>query len=319
MKLVNTLDIGLLSRCFLLLAIVPAVRAQVREHPLSIQPQTPIAMSGAHYQMIFNSQTNVMETVPNPLPQLVTLSQGGQLQFHTDLEPAATEFVEIASHGFNPAFPGAGVNGFIFVDFTGLPGIDSTASYLEPNGSISTSFYHDIVLTFKDAGTYSLDFNFSGVSNPFTVTVLPAGAGSTFFGGVFNPNVLYGPNTFVATGSPQSGYTFWLEANPSGSSSQPQAGSTDWYQVGTGAQGPAGPQGPVGPQGPAGPPGLQGQTGPAGPQGPAGTGLVSGSIVTLPATVTAPLNSKLIGTSDLIYLDTSSHPKTMTVKYYQMN
>jgi hypothetical protein len=59
--------------------------------------------------------------------------------------------------------------------------------------------------------------------------------------------------------------------------------------------------------------------GPVGPQGPAGPGLVSGSIVTLPATATAPASWKLLGTSELLYLDPTSHPKTLTVKFYQMN
>ena len=87
-----------------------------------------------------------------------------------------------------------------------------------------------------------------------------------------------------------------------------------------GVQGPQGPQGPQGQTGPQGLPGVQGVPGPqgqTGPQGPAGPGLVSGSILTLPAVQTPPAGFTLLGTSALIYLDPSNHPKTLAVKYYQ--
>jgi hypothetical protein len=95
----------------------------------------------------------------------------------------------------------------------------------------------------------------------------------------------------------------------------------------TGAQGPAGTTGltgPAGPQGLAGPMGLMGATGPQGAMGPmglqglAGPGLVSGSVLTLPAHQNPPLGFTLLGASTLIYFDASNHFKTLAVKFYQM-
>jgi hypothetical protein len=59
--------------------------------------------------------------------------------------------------------------------------------------------------------------------------------------------------------------------------------------------------------------------GPVGPEGPPGPGLVSGSIIALPATHTAPASWKLLGASDLIYNDASNHIQILAIKYYQMN
>ncbi len=84
-----------------------------------------------------------------------------------------------------------------------------------------------------------------------------------------------------------------------------------------GVQGPQGSQGPTGPQGLPGIQGLPGPQGQPGPQGPPGPGLVSGSILTLPAGQTPPTGFTLLGTSALIYVDPSNHPKTLAVKYYQ--
>ena len=53
-------------------------------------------------------------------------------------------------------------------------------------------------------------------------------------------------------------------------------------------------------------------------KGPAGPGLVSGSVLTLPASQTAPPGFTLLGTSTLFYLDSSNHLKNLDVKFYQM-
>jgi hypothetical protein len=84
--------------------------------------------------------------------------------------------------------------------------------------------------------------------------------------------------------------------------------------------GPPGPMGPFGIAGAAGPAGPSGATGPAGPQGPVGppgAGLLSGAVVALPASLAAPAGYTLLGTSDLLYVDPSKHPKVLTVKFYQ--
>ena len=97
----------------------------------------------------------------------------------------------------------------------------------------------------------------------------------------------------------------------------------------TGATGSTGPIGPAGPRGLTGATGLTGQTGSAGPagaqgpmgpiglQGPAGTGFMSGSVLTLPATQAAPSGFTLLGSSTLLYFDSSNHLKSLPVKYYQ--
>src|SRR5579859_1952229 len=82
--------------CFFLLAIVPFASAQIparmQLNPQNVPAGTPIAMSGARYQATFNTQTFTIETTPNPIPKLVTVSQGGQLALHFDLDP----FVEVS-------------------------------------------------------------------------------------------------------------------------------------------------------------------------------------------------------------------------------
>jgi hypothetical protein len=87
---------------------------------------------------------------------------------------------------------------------------------------------------------------------------------------------------------------------------------------GPGATGPIGPAGPAGPAGQTGPQGSMGPVGPMGLRGPAGPGLVSGSILTLPATQAPPAGFTLLGGSEIVYLDSSNHLKTLQVKYYQM-
>ena|SRR5579872_3126680 len=389
---------------FFLLAAAPIAWGQIQDRPVSSPAPTPIAMSGAHYQLMFNTQTFGIDTTPNPIPSLISLSQGGQLQLHFDIEPLADVEYTIQCLGFTPTFTGTGVNGYIFMDYANVPQAQDVGLILVPLGSVATDPLKDVVMTFKDAGTYSIKVNVGGHAYPFTVTVLPAGTGTTFYGGIYDPSILYAPNTIVAyTATDNSSLHFYLETNPNGSKGLcPCLTGLDWVDIGgpptpgpigpAGPQGPAGPAGPqgpagpaggpagpVGPQGPAGPIGPAGPTGPAGavgpagpigptgatgpagpagapgstgpqgpvgpagpagpagaigpqgavgpvgpmgpvgPQGPAGPGLVSGSIVTLPATATAPANSKLLGTSDLIYLDPSNHPKTLTVKFYQLN
>jgi hypothetical protein len=407
MKRVTRQALSLLSFCcFMLLALAPGARAQVGERPLSIQGQTPIAMSGARYAVLYDQLGN-LNTTPNPIPPLISLAQGGQLALHFD-NPTGTYWVLpypnywIQCLGFNPTFNGT--NGFVYVDFTGVPQFADFSVQLAPGGISWSGPSKDVAFTFKDAGTYSMRISGDGNQwTTFTVTVLPVGMGLTSFGGLYNQYVLYAPNTIVATGSSPSTYTFWLEANPLGSSSLPQAGNPDWYQLGTGLQGAPGPQGPAGPAGatgpsgpagptglagPIGPPGPTGPAGPAGPvgavgpagpigpagpagavgpagpngtpgpvgpagaagpagpigpmgpagpagaigpagpmgpmglvgpQGPPGRGLVPGSILTLPATATPPPGCTLLGTSELIYLDTNNHPKVLAIKYYQMN
>jgi hypothetical protein len=102
-----------------------------------------------------------------------------------------------------------------------------------------------------------------------------------------------------------------------------------------GATGPIGPAGSVGPAGPPGLPGLpgltgatgapgptgpagaNGQNGAVGPVGPPGPGLIAGAIIALPIAHSPPDGFTLIGTSALVYLDSSNHAKTMNVKLYQ--
>jgi hypothetical protein len=113
------------------------------------------------------------------------------------------------------------------------------------------------------------------------------------------------------------------------------SGNSDWTLLSP--QGPQGPQGPTdpagapgvtGPQGPAGATGTQGAPGPQGPmglvgpmglRGPAGPGLVSGSVLILPAAQAAPAGFTHLGTSSLVYTDGTNHKKKLPVSYYQMN
>jgi hypothetical protein len=445
--------------CLIVLAIVPFASAQIpartQLNPQNVPAGTPIAMSGARYQATFNTQLTI-ETTPNPIPQLVTVSQGGQLALHFDLDPYLDVSYSIRCLGFNPTVNGPGVKGYIFMDYASAPLSQDIALILVPLGEVSTDPLKDVVMTFKDAGTYSLQFGIDAAHfYNLTVTVLPAGTGIASYGGLFNPNILYAPNTIVSyTATDNSALHFYLETNPNGSQGLcPCLFGLDWVDIGgpptpgpigpAGPTGPAGPQGPAGPAGgPAGPPGPTGPAGPAGaagaagpigpmgpagatgpagpigpagpagapgasgpigpagptgvtgpagaigpagpagaagpagpigpagpagatgpagaigpagpvgatgpagaigpqgsagpmgpmgsvgpmgpmgpvgPQGPAGPGLVSGSIVTLPATATAPTSWKLLGTSELLYLDPTNHPKTLAVKFYQLN
>jgi len=84
-----------------------------------------------------------------------------------------------------------------------------------------------------------------------------------------------------------------------------------------GPQGPAGPQGLQGSQGPAGPAGPAGATGPAGPTGPQGpTGAAgnvpSGATILLPATMPAPADYTLIGTTNINITPVGSEKGTVT-------
>jgi hypothetical protein len=305
---------------------------------------------------MFNSQSGLIETAPNPLPGMISLSPGGQLGLYIDTEPQAPGLYAIRLLTFVAAYPGPGVNGYIFIDYPSIPGSQDIALLLVPGGEDTTSQLNNLILTFKDPGVYSLQFTIDAQHwVPLTVTVLPIQAGvvtgGVSYAGPWDPHTLYAPNTIVATGGILAGYTFWLEANPNGTTTQPALANYDWLLLGPasgqqgpagpagpqgppGAQGPAGTQGPVGPAGPqgatgpigltgpAGPQGAAGPAGPAGPmgpQGPAGVGLVSGSILTLPATSPAPLGFTLLGTATLSYADGTNKKASLDVKYYRMN
>ena len=348
MRSITGQSIRLLSLCcFVLLKLAPCVRADIPGSPPPL-----IAMSGARYEVVFNTNTGLPDNVPNPIPPLITLSQGGQLVLHVGTEPAATNFC-MGYNSFNPSFPGVGVDGAISVEFSN---IDPTSFVvIKPINLGFCAPNHDAGITFKDAGTYSFSLSVDQAHTfPVNVTVLPAGTGYTSFGGVFDPNILYTPNTIVSTGTATTGYSFWLEVNPNGSSSLPQLGSSDWSALGTGPQGPIGPEGLQGPAGPTGPPGptgltgstgatgaqgLQGPQGPqgpvgpigptgaqgpvgpkgaTGPQGPAGLGFVPGAIMTLPAAQVPPSGVTLLGSSTIEFIDGSGHKRILAVKYYQL-
>lgn len=305
--------------CLVLLGLAPRAMAQAQ----------------AEIHVMYNTQSGQIETAPNPVPGLVTLSQGGQLGLYFDIEPLVEVSYTIRCTGFSAAYPGGGVNGFIFADYPSVPGSEDLALILVPNGSISTDPLKNAILTFKDMGTYTLQIGIDPVHfTTLTVTVLPAQTGSMVFGGLYDPNMLYAPNTLVATGGFFSGFDFWLETNSFGTRTAPQPGNFDWIHLGssTGTPGPQGPAGPAGPEGPAGAAGPQGPTGPAGPQGPAGStgltgaagpqgpqgaGLMTGSVLTLVDGTPAPAGYVLLGSDTIAYIDaTTNHKKSLSVKYY---
>lgn len=278
--------------CFVLLALAPSARAQARKHPVftvqgsqptpierSLQTlSNPISMSSAEVHLMYNTQSDTIDNTPNPLPSLISLAQGGQLGLYFDIEPLAEVEYTVRCLSFTAAYPGTGVNGFVFMEYPSVAGSEDLGLILVPGGAVSTDPLKNVILTFKDMGTYTLQVGIDPAHmSTFTVTVLPAGTGTMSFAGLYDPNMFYAPNTVVATGSFFTGFTFWLESNPNGTNTPPQPGNFQWMQVGaTGPQGPAGPQGPQGPtgpqgpQGPAGPTGLTGAAGPAGPTGPQG-------------------------------------------------
>jgi hypothetical protein len=76
---------------------------------------------------------------------------------------------------------------------------------------------------------------------------------------------------------------------------------------------------PVGPQGPRGLPGPEGPKGDTGAAGPAGLGLVPGSLLFLPSTITPPTGYVLLGSTDLV-LAAVEHgkPLKLAINVYQM-
>jgi hypothetical protein len=135
---------------------------------------------------------------------------------------------------------------------------------------------------------------------------LPGPAGST------GPAGPAGPTGLTGSAGPAGATGLTGPQGPAGPQGAPGPAG------GPGATGPIGPAGQAGPTGQTGPQGSMGPVGPMGLRGPAGPGLVSGSILTLPATQPAPAGFTLLGTSTIAYVDASNHLKTLQVKYYQM-
>lgn len=268
MKAVSKHTLLLLSfLCFVLLALAPMAKAQAQ----------------AEFHIVYNPSTGLIDTNPNPLPSLISISQGGQLGLYIDLtQPSSQVNYAIRCTSFTAAYPGNGVNGYIYIDYPATPASpDGTALLLVPQGEDTTEFLNDLILTFKDAGMYNLQFSIDSQHwTNLTVTVLPTGTGTTTFAGSWSPILTYAPNTIVTTGGVLTGLTYWLENNPGGApvGVTPGTGNIfDWFRLSAppipgpqGPQGVDGPQGPAGPQGPQGTTGLTGATGAQGPQGPVG-------------------------------------------------
>jgi len=293
------------------------------------------AQNSAEYHVTFNSADGTVAT--NPFPAAVTLSPGGQVVISWDSQPNVSGLNYFAWQylKFQGAFGGQGT---ISADLT-VPGQPAYVQPVPPGGGFNYSDSSvpasSLTLTFTDIGTYTVIAGiFDGAGATFNVAVLPAGSSPTTFAGLWNQSIFYPLGTIVNNGTVL--FPDWfIEGNPNGSNSQPAPGLfNDWFHLGAanGEPGPAGPAGPTGPMGPAGPAGpmgpagptgtngqngAQGPAGPSGPQGPAGAGLVSGSMLTLPAAQPAPAGFTLLGTSVLAYLDSSNHVKTLPVKYYQ--
>ena len=218
-------------------------------------------------------------------------------------------------------------------------------------------FYH-VSLTFPGAGLYTFQFTITGLKADNTLASMMVNFAVSVAGAQppSSPAVFSGPWSFathyplgaVVTTGPlimnlnggsypdPSKLDYWISVASDNFGNDPlQAASnnyTYWYHLssltGIGPQGPQGPAGAAGPPGPAGatgamgaqgPAGPQGPIGPAGPQGAAGKGIVAGSVITLPAAQAAPSGFTLLGSSEILYLDSSNHPRTMAVKYYQLN
>lgn len=227
------------------------------------------AQTGTTFHLTYSSPDGALITSPNPIPAIMTLSPGGHVTLAIDSTPDQPSTIYLKESSFSPAFGG---QGNIFVDVPTSSGV-SDIELLIP-GTTITSSVTTFSLTFTDMGEYALAVGTSSAQlTTFHVRVLPAGTGPTTFAGFWDPNLFYPPNAIVATGSIFTGLDFWIEANPSGSQSQPTLGASNWYHISgppiAGAQGPAGPTGATGPAGPT------GATGPAGPRGATGaTGAV---------------------------------------------
>lgn len=294
--------------CFMLLALTPAARAQ----------------TGATYQLTFDNNTNLLVNQPNPLANVISVTAGGQITFEVSAQPGMPGVggLLLGYNSFQPSAAGGTGNVLVVRAIDGstrvlMPG---SAEYQQVTGVVFTTS-----LSFTDVGMYQFYAGNNGNKvYPFTVAVLPAGSGNAVYAGNWDTSVFYPPNTIVNTGN-TTGIDFWIETNPNGSqNSVPTLGTGDWAHIAGPASGTAGPQGPPGPQGvpgPQGAPGAQGPiglTGPKGAQGPAGPGFVSGSVVTLPATQAPPAGYKLLGASELDYLNSFNQKLKLQVKYYQL-
>ena len=319
--------------CLLLLAGLPAAQAQNQAN---------------YYSIAWDSGQNQLLTLPNPIPPVIVIPQGGQLTIAmSDFNPSPSTFINYLS--FQPFFGGTG--DIFFVEYSGSQFGDAI---FIPVGLNFNTMGFAITFTLSDSGIYSLaaDCVLGGTRIPFKVVVTPNTggniSGNMAYGGPWSGTTPYPPMSIVSTGSIFTGLDFWFEANPNGSLGQQPGQSpglgTDWFSLGSGTQGPAGPQGPQGPpgptgltgpagptgapgpagsQGPTGPVGPQGVTGvmgpigPAGPQGLPGKGFASGTITTLPASQAPPAGYVLLGSSTLVYLE-SGKWKGLPVKYYQL-
>ena len=222
--------------------------------------------------------------IPNPVPPVVTLSQGGQLRLRVDGVSSQSIFW-VGEQTFTSPFPNVqpyfpGVPGYVDCETITVDNASvDAADGLHPLGLCSLNADSGtFVLTFHDAGTYTIGL---GPTPTFTMTytfqvdVLATGggfAGHVVYAGPWTPNVFYPLNTMVSTGSVLTGQDFWIETNSAGTTNTPGEGGVagfDWYHIG--------PTNTAGPQGPAGAPGPMG---PAGPTTP-------GSVVMLPATTSA--------------------------------
>lgn len=384
------------------------------------------AQTSAEYRL-FVSADGIQQT-PDPLPPVITLSQGGQLSLHIDSDQTIYSYTTMIS--YNNFVPAIGGTGGLLLDVpnssTAIGSLVAASSPLQPGGNYTGNDSHNFILTFGDAGIYTITLTtpiqIGSNIQTLTISVLPTAAGPMVLSGNWNPAALYPQNSVVTTGSFTTGYDFWVETNPNGAAVgiDPKSNPFQWTHINgatAGAQGPAGPQGPIGPagpdgntgaQGPVGPvgpagaqgasgpqgavgpigpvgpqgtpglpgavgpigpvgpqgkPGLPGAVGPAGPQGatgltgaagpigpvgpqgasgpqgavgpqgtpgipgaigpmgpmgPQGPGLISGSLFMLPASHAAPAGATLIGSSEIVFLDSNNHLKTLAVRYYQL-
>jgi hypothetical protein len=246
-------------------------------------PQARAQNPAAVYDLVFVSDTGVLST-PNPFPPLLSLAKGGQIFFRVNFRPgqgagiAGTPEMQFA---FQPPVPGP--SGCSYFDVPDTPDDfqqDRTATFCPPS-SVSLPPPFTYYMSFQDVGIYTLDFGiqsgsfFSKVAT-LHVAVLPSTATSATFADAWDATLTYPRNTIVTTGNLTTGFDWWIEANPNGTSSTPGSGA-DWDHIaGPPVPGPPGPQGPdgapgaVGPAGPAGAQGIPGIPGPAGIQGPIG-------------------------------------------------
>lgn len=298
-------------------------------HATTAQAQTEVS-----YQLMFDSTTGGLVTSPNPLPEFLTLSQGGQLTLFIN-----TIFLTQPTIQYGGFVPFSGGTGNV-----SLVTLEGPTGGLAVGGSFVSDFETQVTwsLGFTDAGVYSFAVGMQGFPLvPFALVVLPSGTGNVIYAGFWNTNLFYPPNTIVATSDANgpNNFDFWLETNPFGSlpGSIPMLSPVgDWYHLSGPASAVPGPQGPQGPAGPAGPPGPQGPTGATGPtgapgptgaqgpmgltgpQGNPGLGFVHGAIMILPATQTPPAGVTLLGTATIAYMDGTGHRHTLEVKYYQL-